>query len=103
MILTSKYLETIFVNFPFRGAHLFVLVHGFQGNSFDMRLIKNTIAYLYPNILFLCSAANEDDTECKIEIMGLRLAGEVKNFISDSCPGKKLWRFNLINSRLIIF
>jgi len=28
--------------------HLVVLVHGFQGNSIDMKLIKNTCALLYP-------------------------------------------------------
>lgn len=28
--------------------HLVVLVHGFQGNSLDMKLIKNNISLLYP-------------------------------------------------------
>jgi esterase/lipase len=30
------------------GIHLIVFVHGFQGNSFDMRLIKNYVSFLYP-------------------------------------------------------
>ena len=79
----------------FRGVHLLVLVHGFQGNSFDMRLIKNNISYLYPNTLFLCSAANEDNTECEIEIMGFRLAEEVKNYINEWCPGQNLGRYSI--------
>ena len=28
--------------------HLVVLVHGFQGNSLDMKIIKNSISALYP-------------------------------------------------------
>ena len=28
--------------------HLVVLVHGFQGNSLDMKVIKNSISTLYP-------------------------------------------------------
>lgn len=28
--------------------HLVVLVHGFQGNSMDMKLIKNTMSVMYP-------------------------------------------------------
>ena len=29
-------------------------------NSFDMRLMKNNIALLYPDAIFLCSQSNED-------------------------------------------
>lgn len=28
--------------------HLVVLVHGFQGNSLDMKLIKNNFSLIYP-------------------------------------------------------
>ena len=28
--------------------HLIILVHGFQGNSLDMKIIKNNISVLYP-------------------------------------------------------
>ena len=39
--------------------HLVVLVHGFQGNSLDMKMIKNTISVLYPETSFLCATSNE--------------------------------------------
>merc|ERR1712045_614197 len=32
---------------PYLGVHVVVLVHGFQGSSFDMRLIKNSVALLH--------------------------------------------------------
>lgn len=41
-----------------RGSHLFVLVHGFQGNPFDMRIFKACIAQMLPDALFLSSGAN---------------------------------------------
>lgn len=69
------------------GIHIVVLVHGFQGTSFDMRLIKNSIALLHPQSLYLLSTANEHDTEAAIEIMGERLAEEVKTFVKEWRPG----------------
>lgn len=80
----------------YRGVHLFVLVHGFQGNSFDMRLMKNNIALLYPDAIFLCSNANEDNTEGDLNEMGIRLAQEVVNYICDWCPGSALGRLSFI-------
>ena len=80
----------------YRGIHLIVLVHGFQGNHFDMRLMKNNIAVVYPEALFLCSNSNEDSTEGDIGEMGVRLAQEVMNFISEWCPGKALGRLSFI-------
>lgn len=73
---------------PYQGLHVFVLVHGFQGNSFDMRLIRNNISLLYPRALYLCSSANEKDTEGDIAQMGVRLADEVKLYVREWCPGK---------------
>lgn len=80
----------------YRGAHLFVLVHGFQGNSFDMRLMKNNLALLYPEAIFLCSNSNEDNTEGDFDEMGHRLAQEVQNYIVDWCPGGALGRLSFI-------
>jgi len=42
------------------GVHLFVLVHGFQGNSCDMRLLKNNLSVMHPDAIFLSSSSNED-------------------------------------------
>lgn len=80
----------------YRGTHLFVLVHGFQGNSFDMRLMKNNLALLYPDAIFLCSNSNEDNTEGDFSEMGIRLAQEVVNYICDWCPGGALGRLSFI-------
>merc|ERR1711977_235005 len=81
---------------PYRGVHLFVLVHGFQGNSFDMRLMKNNIALLFPDAIFLCSNSNEDNTEGDMTEMGIRLAQEVVNYICDWCPGSALGRLSFV-------
>ena len=43
--------------------HLFVLVHGFQGNSTDVQMLKNNISLLHPESLILCSSENESKTE----------------------------------------
>lgn len=54
------------------------MVHGFQGNHNDLRLLKNTIAKEYPETHFLMSSINEDQTEGDILEMGESLAREVK-------------------------
>eukprot|EP00743_Colponemidia_sp_Colp-15_P005523 GILK01005940.1.p1 GENE.GILK01005940.1~~GILK01005940.1.p1 ORF type:complete len:790 (+),score=102.98 GILK01005940.1:173-2542(+) len=80
----------------YRGVHLFVLVHGFQGNSFDMRLMKNNLALLYPEAMFLSSNCNEEKTEGDIAEMGERLSLEVLNHISEWCPGNSLGRLSFV-------
>jgi pimeloyl-ACP methyl ester carboxylesterase len=81
---------------PYRGLHLFVLVHGFQGNSFDMRLMRNNLALAYPDAAFLSSTSNEDDTDGDISEMGARLAVEVRNYIAEWCPGSALGRLSFV-------
>mmetsp|Transcript_152085 Transcript_152085/g.265118 ORF Transcript_152085/g.265118 Transcript_152085/m.265118 type:complete len:767 (-) Transcript_152085:174-2474(-) len=80
----------------YRGVHLFVLVHGWQGNSFDMRLMKNNLALLFPDAIFLSSTCNEDNTEGDMNESGIRLAQEVVNYICDWCPGSALGRLSFI-------
>ena len=63
--------------------HLIVLVHGFQGNSFDMRLIKYNLSLINQNLVFLSSQSNQDDTESDFKILGERLANEVKQFMKE--------------------
>lgn len=82
--------------YSYQGVHLFILVHGFQGNSFDMRLLKNNLSLLYPEALFLCSNANEETTEGDINEMGVRLAQEVVNYITEWCPESALGRISFI-------
>lgn len=60
------------------GIHLIVFAHGFQGNSFDMKMIKNYVSFMYPESMFLCATSNEDLTDGDIFQMGERMATEVK-------------------------
>lgn len=76
-IFKSNYSQKYIHPFPkelLKKAHVIVLCHGFQGNSFDMRLIKNNLYLLYPDALFLSSKANEEYTNGNIADMGRRLA-----------------------------
>lgn len=78
------------------GVHLWVLVHGFQGNSQDMKMIKNNIALVFPEVMFLMSSANEDHTEGDIAQMGAKLAQEINTHISQYCPGNSLGKISFI-------
>ncbi|KEP64413.1 UNVERIFIED_CONTAM: serine esterase (DUF676) protein [Hammondia hammondi] len=83
-----------------KGIHLFVLVHGFQGSSHDMRLLRNNIAVFFPAAAFLCSSANQDHTEGDIETMGKRLADEVHAHIQESFSLEGLARLSFIGHSL---
>lgn len=65
------------------GKHLFVLVHGYQGNSWDMRMFRNRLLVKCPDDVFLMSECNEKEslTEGDIAEMGSRLAAEIVSFI----------------------
>ena len=75
---------------PYRGVHVFILVHGFQGNQHDLRMIKNTILLFFPNAVCFLSSKNEDKTEGDIAAMGRTLANEIMDFTNDHCPGCQL-------------
>jgi hypothetical protein len=53
---------------------LFVLQHGFQGNSLDMIFIKNTLKQFYPDAFYLIIQSNSGQTDGDIKLMGARLA-----------------------------
>jgi hypothetical protein len=46
-----------------------------------MKMIKNEIALVFPEVMFLMSSSNEDHTEGDISEMGVRLAKEIKTHI----------------------
>ena len=69
-----------------------MLCHGFQGSSFDLRLLKNTISFLYPDTLILCASSNEEETDGEISKMGIRLASEVKCYIDEWIKEQNLGR-----------
>uniref|UniRef100_A0A7S3FS89 DUF676 domain-containing protein n=1 Tax=Strombidium rassoulzadegani TaxID=1082188 RepID=A0A7S3FS89_9SPIT len=84
----------------YKGMHLFVLSHGFQGTSFDVRIFKNVISIALPDALFLCAQANEQDTDTDIFEMGKKLADEIHQYIRESCPGSQLGRLTFIGHSL---
>lgn len=86
------------------GKHLFVLVHGYQGNSWDMRMFRNHLLVKCPNDLFLMSESNENEgqTEGDITEMGQRLANEIVEFIELNIISQrhKLCRLSFITHSL---
>ena len=61
----------------YKGCHMIVFVHGFQGSSTDMKILKNYFSMVHPEAVFLLSEANHNNTENCLEEMGLKLADEV--------------------------
>jgi hypothetical protein len=61
-----------------------------------MKMIKNNIALIFPEVMFLMSQANEDNTEGDIAEMGVRLAQEINTHISHYCPGNSLAKISFI-------
>jgi len=80
--------------------HLIIFVHGYQGNSCDMRISKNVMFMRLPYIGTLCSVDNEGRTEGDIQEMGDRLAREVINYIKEWYTGNKLQRISFIGHSL---
>eukprot|EP00475_Leptophrys_vorax_P037125 TRINITY_DN6360_c0_g1_i3.p1 TRINITY_DN6360_c0_g1~~TRINITY_DN6360_c0_g1_i3.p1 ORF type:complete len:817 (-),score=152.00 TRINITY_DN6360_c0_g1_i3:462-2912(-) len=63
------------------GKHVIVLVHGYQGNSWDMRMFRNYMAVLFPEFVYLLPTSNENRTEEDISEMGQRLAEEIVQYL----------------------
>ena len=66
--------------------HLYVFVHGFHGNAFDLRGIKNQLALLHPDkasARYLLSACNEEHTgSASFAQLGENLAREIISFMT---------------------
>jgi len=71
----------------YKGKHVFCLVHGYQGNSWDMRLFKNQLMLRFPDLVCMLSTANENHTEGDINDMGRRLGKELDTFVKENCRG----------------
>ena len=65
-----------------------------------MRLLKNNLAILHPDGIFLSCSSNEDQTEGDILEMGKRLSNEVKSYIQQFCPLTCLSRISFIGHSL---
>lgn len=62
-----------------RKPHLVILVHGYQGSRYDMRVFQNFISKILPECVSYASQANEDMEGKTIQDMGHDLAKEVIN------------------------
>jgi len=90
---------------PNHKCHVIVLVHGYQGSAWDMRLFKNHLQVLLEHTdaepLFLCSSVNEQKkTEGDIKEMGRRLAQEVDEFVKRNCPRGRASRISFVTHSL---
>ena len=67
------------------GKHVWILCHGYQGNSWDLRLFKHQLSLSFPDALIFLSSSNEQHTEGDIAAMGARLAHEVAALVTEHC------------------
>jgi len=67
---------------------VYVLIHGFMGSSWDLRPFRNYLSIIKPGSFILCSRANEDDTDTDIEVLGRRLARELRSYLKRSFFGE---------------
>jgi Putative serine esterase (DUF676) len=73
--------------------HLVIFVHGYEGCSFDMKPLKNCFSHFLPGNVYLhCAISNDLDTKDKIEILGGKLASEVKDLIATNFSKNHLYR-----------
>jgi len=80
-----------------RAKNCIILVHGFQGCSFDMRSVKNQLCLEFPETQFLLSNSNENNTDVAFEEMGSRLANEVKAYIAEQANSSRSWRLGTLS------
>ncbi|KAJ3293275.1 hypothetical protein HK104_004617 [Borealophlyctis nickersoniae] len=73
------------------GCHLWVFVHGLLGSAFDFRQYKNRITHalfnygvLQPDLVYLISQVNEEDTLGDIDKLADALCAEILQYIEDN-------------------
>lgn len=79
----SKSLNTILKSSlrPRIDIHVIVLVHGYMGSRYDMRVLQNHLAKIIPQSVVLVSTSNEDMEKVGIETLCTNLANEVEQFL----------------------
>ncbi|KAG2493863.1 hypothetical protein HYH03_008079 [Edaphochlamys debaryana] len=63
-------------------AHVAIFVHGFQGASTDLCLVKAHLMLMYPYLECFSSKTNEGNTHDSLQDMGRRLAVEMAEFLA---------------------
>jgi len=77
-------------------SHLVVLVHGYSGSAYDLRLLCSYMQLQLPHAAFLISQANQQRVNMTIETMAERLAAEIDGFISASKRQLTLKRLSFV-------
>ena len=81
--------------------HLAIFVHGYEGCSFDMKLLKNTFCFLAkPHVVFHCSTANEGDSTGDIDEQGALLAAEIEELIKINFKPQELKKISFFGHSL---
>ena len=75
---------------------LVVLVHGYSGSAYDVRLLRSYLQLQLPRAAFLLSCANEQLVNEPIEKMAERLAQEVEGFIAGNGRRLRLQRLSFV-------
>lgn len=76
------------------------MCHGFQGSHGDMRMLRNQIAFAYPDSVILLSTSNEEKTDGDIMEQGERLAQEVRHYITKTCADVQISKISFIGHSL---
>jgi len=79
---------------------LMAFVHGFQGSSFDGKMLKNVLMIRLPELQTLWSSANEKATEGDIQVLADKLAHEVITYICEWLPKGKLKKLSFFGHSL---
>jgi len=77
-------------------SHLVVLVHGYSGSAYDMRLLCSFLQLQLPNIAFLISKSNEQLVNCTIDEMAERFSHELASFIDANADQLQVQRLSFI-------
>ncbi|CAG9311896.1 unnamed protein product [Blepharisma stoltei] len=81
-------------------SHIIVFVHGYQGRSNDLRILKNRISLAFPNTFLFSSVSNEENTDLSIEELGQKLADEVTVYIEEFLTYKPIGKISFIGHSL---
>lgn len=66
------------------------LLHGLEGSSNDLRNLQSLLQTYLPKSVFYRSEINEENTSASIETLGLKFAGEVRNFMDNYINHSKM-------------
>ncbi|CAG9331745.1 unnamed protein product [Blepharisma stoltei] len=81
-------------------SHIIVFAHGYQGNSNDMRILKNRISLVFPSTFLFSSTTNEENTDLSIAELGKKLADEVIAYMEEFATYRPIGKLSFIGHSL---